>query len=46
MSVDKVAARCGFSKATIYRRWPTKEALVLDVWAAAEETPTWSTQAP
>ena len=37
LSVDKVAARCGFSKATIYRRWPTKEALVLDAWAAAEE---------
>ncbi len=35
-SVDKVAARAGVSKATIYRRWATKEALVLDAWAGAE----------
>ncbi len=36
LSVEKVAARCGCSKATIYRRWASKEALVLDAWAAAE----------
>lgn len=29
MSVDAVAARAHVSKATIYRRWPSKEALVL-----------------
>lgn len=30
MSMDDVARRAGASKATIYRRWPSKEALVLD----------------
>lgn len=30
MSMDDVAARAGVSKATIYRRWESKEALVLD----------------
>lgn len=30
MSMDDVAQRAGASKATIYRRWPSKEALVLD----------------
>lgn len=29
MSMDDLAARAGVSKSTIYRRWPTKEALVL-----------------
>ena len=33
LSMDAVAKRCGASKATIYRRWPSKTALVL---AAAE----------
>lgn len=36
LSLDKVAARAGVSKATIYRRWPSKEALVIDVWRKAE----------
>lgn len=31
MSMDAVAARAGVSKATIYRWWPTKEALAMDV---------------
>jgi AcrR family transcriptional regulator len=31
-SMDAVAARAGVGKATIYRRWPSKEALVLDAW--------------
>jgi AcrR family transcriptional regulator len=30
MSMDDVAQRAGASKATIYRRWPSKEAMVLD----------------
>lgn len=29
VTVDAVARRAGVSKATIYRRWPTKEALLL-----------------
>jgi AcrR family transcriptional regulator len=30
MSMDELAQRAGVSKATIYRRWPSKERLVLD----------------
>lgn len=30
MSMDVLASRAGVSKATIYRRWPSKEQLVLD----------------
>jgi AcrR family transcriptional regulator len=30
LSMDDVAARAGVSKATIYRRWESKEALILD----------------
>jgi AcrR family transcriptional regulator len=30
MSMDDLARRAGVSKATIYRRWPSKEQLVLD----------------
>jgi AcrR family transcriptional regulator len=32
LSMDAVAAKAGVSKATIYRRWPSKEALVVDAW--------------
>jgi AcrR family transcriptional regulator len=35
MSMDDLARRAGVSKATIYRRWPSKEALVLDALAHA-----------
>ena len=35
MSMDDLAQRAGVSKATIYRRWPSKEALVLDALASA-----------
>jgi len=35
MSMDELAQRAGVSKATIYRRWPSKEALVLDAFAHA-----------
>ncbi|HKD97055.1 MAG TPA: TetR/AcrR family transcriptional regulator [Micromonosporaceae bacterium] len=30
LSIEAVAARAGVGKATIYRRWPNKEALVID----------------
>jgi AcrR family transcriptional regulator len=32
LSMDAVALRAGVSKATIYRRWSSKEALLLDAW--------------
>jgi AcrR family transcriptional regulator len=35
MSMDDLAQRAGVSKATIYRRWRSKEALVLDALAHA-----------
>src|SRR5438874_11777110 len=30
ISIEAVAARAGVGKATIYRRWPNKEALIVD----------------
>jgi AcrR family transcriptional regulator len=43
VSMDAVAQRAGVSKATIYRWWPTKEALALDAlyteWATAVPAP-------
>jgi AcrR family transcriptional regulator len=41
VSMDAVAERAGVSKATIYRWWPTKEALALDALYAE-----WSTDRP
>lgn len=35
LSMDDVAERAGVSKATIYRRWASKEALVLDALRSA-----------
>jgi AcrR family transcriptional regulator len=34
LSMDAVAAKAGVGKATIYRRWPNKEALLIDTVAA------------
>jgi AcrR family transcriptional regulator len=46
VSMDAVAARAGVSKATIYRWWPTKEALALDAlyneWAVPPSRDTGS----
>ena len=34
LSIEAVAARAGVGKATIYRRWPNKEALIVDAFAS------------
>ncbi len=38
LSVDGVAATLGIAKTTIYRRWPTKAHLVLEVVASMQAT--------
>ncbi|OPC83187.1 hypothetical protein B4N89_21595 [Embleya scabrispora] len=40
LSVEAVAQEAGVGKATIYRRWPGKEALIIAALEAAEVTPT------
>jgi AcrR family transcriptional regulator len=37
LSMESVARQAGVGKATVYRRWPGKDALLLDVLAAVEE---------
>jgi len=37
MAIEHVAARARVSKATIYRRWPNKDALIVDAIATVEE---------
>ena len=39
LTMDAVARRCGASKATIYRRWPSKIALVVAAAAALFQAP-------
>lgn len=39
LTMDAVAKRCGASKATIYRRWPGKTALVVAAAAALFQAP-------
>ena len=38
LTMDAVAARAGVGKATIYRRWSSKKALLLDAWSACVRT--------
>lgn len=37
VSIEAVAARAGVGKTTIYRRWPHKEALIVDALASLKE---------
>ncbi len=39
LTVDAVARRAGVGKATIYRRWSSKEAMMLDAWVSFSQPP-------
>jgi AcrR family transcriptional regulator len=45
LTLERVAARAGVNRTTIYRRWPTKEDLILAAfqWMAAEDEFAWDT---
>ena len=45
-TVDAVAARAGVAKTTVYRRWPSKEALAVDALAAALDLPPADPEGP
>jgi AcrR family transcriptional regulator len=36
LSMEAIAARAGVGKATVYRRWPNKEALVVEAFASVK----------
>lgn len=36
LSMERVALRAGVSKATLYLRWPNRDELLLDCWAALD----------
>lgn len=38
MSIEAIAARAGVGKKTIYRWWPSKEALVIDAFKGLQQT--------
>ena len=38
-SMEAIAARAGVGKAALYRRWPNKDALLIDVLAAITDSP-------
>ncbi len=39
LTMDAVASQAGVGKATIYRRWSSKEALMLDAWMSCVRQP-------
>lgn len=45
-SIERVAADAGVSKASIYRRWPTKGALLLDLYMAGLPSDAIAADAP